>query len=117
MKGKRNQAIIVYNILRKIGLSAKFKGTTILLSAIMLSLNCADDFIFVSNIYEQLSKQYNLSPKNIENTIAYSLKHPIGNKYKDNFEEIFDLEYSEDFYSNKNIIEEVSRVIKTEYEC
>ncbi len=115
MKGKKNQAIIIHNILRKIGLSAKFKGTTILLSAIMISLNCTDDFILVSNIYEQLSKQYNLSPKNIENSIAYSLKHPIGKNFQNNFEKIFDLEYSEDFYSNKTIIEEVTRIIKIEF--
>lgn len=113
MKGK-NQAIKVHNILRQIGLSTKLKGTKILLSAIMISLACSDDFINVNDIYEQLSYQYNLSPKNIENTIAYSLKHPIGKEYKENFENIFDLEYSEEFYSNKTIIEEICRIIKLE---
>lgn len=112
MKGQKNQAIIIHNILRQIGLSTKLKGTKILLSAIILSLACTDDFIILNDIYKQLSYKYNLSPKYIENSIAYSLKHPIGNNFKENFEEIFDLEYSEDFYSNKIIIEEVSRIIK-----
>ncbi len=112
MKGKKNQAIIIHNILRKIGLSAKFKGTTILLSAIMISLNCTDDFILVSNIYEQLSKQHNLSPKNIENSIAYSLKYPIGKKFKNNFEEIFGFEYDEYYFTNMTIIEEITGIAK-----
>lgn len=115
MKGyKKNHAIKVHNILRQIGLSTKLKGTKMLLSAILLALACTDDFIVLNKIYKQLSYQYNLSPKYVENAISYSLKHPIGNKYKSNFEKIFELEFCEDFYSNKIIIEEISRVIKLE---
>lgn len=113
MKGsQKNQAIIVHNILRQIGLSSKLKGTKILLSAVMLALTCTDDFIILNDIYKQLSYKYKLSPKYIENAISYSLKHLVGTGFKKNFEKIFDLEFSENFYSNKTIIEEVTRVIK-----
>lgn len=113
MKGsQKNQAIIVHNILRQIGLSSKLKGTKILLSAVMLALTCTDDFIILNDIYKQLSYKYKLSPKYIENSISYSLKHLVGTGFKKNFEKIFDLKFSEDFYSNKTIIEEVTRVVK-----
>lgn len=115
MKGQTNQAIIIYNILKKIGLSTKLKGTKMLLSAILLALACTDEFIVLNDIYKQLSYQYNLSPKYIENAISYSLKHLIGKGFEENFEKIFNVEYSEDFYSNKIIIEEVTRIIQIEY--
>lgn len=115
MKGEKNYNIKVYNILRQLGLCPKLKGTKILLSAILVALNCNDDFIVVSDIYKQLAIQYKISLKTIENSIAYSLKHLVSNNYKKNFEKIFGIEFCEDYYSNKIIIEEVSRIIKIEY--
>lgn len=112
MKGEENYNIKIYNILRQLGLCPKLKGTKILLSAILLAINYNSDFIIVSNLYKDLSKKYNISPKTVENAIAYSLKHLVGNKFKDNFERIFGIEFCEDYYSSKTIIEEVSRIVK-----
>ena len=77
MKGEKNYNIKVYNILRQLGLCPKLKGTKILLSAILVALNCNDDFIVVSDIYKHLAIQYKISLKTIENSIAYSLKHLV----------------------------------------
>ena len=114
MKGERNYNIKVYNILRQIGLCPKLKGTKILLSAILVALNYNDDFIVVSNIYEQLSIQYKISTKTIENSISYALKHLVNNDYEKNFEKILGIEFCEDYYSNKTIIEEITRITKIE---
>ncbi len=75
---------------------------------------CNDDFIVVSDIYKQLSIQYKISTKTIENAIAYSLKHLVSNNFKENFKKIFGIEFCEDYYSNKTIIEEVICIIKIE---
>jgi len=109
-----NYNIKVYNILRHLGLCPKLKGTKILLSAIIVALNYKDDFIVVSDIYKQLSIQYKISIKTIENSIAYSLKHLVHNKFEENFEKIIGIEFCEDYYSNKTIIEEITRIIKIE---
>lgn len=114
MKGEKNCNIKVYNILRQIGLCPKLKGTRILLSAILIALNYKDDFIVVSDIYKQLSIQYEISTKTIENSIAYSLKHLVNNKFEENFKKIIGIEFCEDYYSNKTIIEEITRIIKIE---
>lgn len=114
MKGEKNYNIKVYNILKQLGLCPKLKGTKILLSAILVALNYKDDFIVVSDIYKQLSIQYKISIKTIENLISYSLKHLVNNNYKDKFEAIFGIEFCEDYYSNKIIIEEVTRITKIE---
>lgn len=114
MKGENIYNIKIYNILRQIGLCPKIKGTKLLLSAILIAINCNNDFIMVSDLYKQLSKKYKISPENIENSISYSLKHLVGNKYKNNFKNIFGIEFCEDYYTNKIIIEEVRRVIITE---
>lgn len=114
MKGEKNYNIKVYNILRQIGLCPKLKGTKILLSAILIALNYNDDFIVVSNIYKELSKIYKTSTKTIENSIYYSLKHLVNNNYQDNFEAVFGIEFCEDYYSNKTIIEEITRILKIE---
>ncbi len=114
MKGEKNYNIKVYNILRHLGLCPKLKGTKILLSAIIVALNYKDDFIVVSDIYKQLSIQYKISIKTIENSIAYSLKHLVHNKFEENFEKIIGIEFCEDYYSNKTIIEEITRIIKIE---
>ena len=114
MKGEKNYNIKVYNILRQLGLCPKLKGTKILLSAILVALNYNDDFIVVSDIYKQLSIQYKISTKKIENSIAYSLKHLINNNFEENFEKVLGVEFCEDYYSNKTIIEEVTRIIKME---
>lgn len=114
MKGEKNCNIKVYNILRQIGLCPKLKGTKILLSAILIALNYKDDFIVVSDIYKQLSTQYKISTKTIENSIAYSLKHLVNNNFEENFQKVLGIEFCEDYYSNKTIIEEVTRIIKME---
>lgn len=114
MKGKKNQAIIIYNILRQIGLSPKSKGIKFLTSAIIIALDSVDEFIVITNIYEQLAEQYKLSPNSINTAISYSLHNLIGSNYKNNFQEIFGVEYTEDLFSNKSIIEEVSRIVKIE---
>lgn len=111
MEGEKNYNIKVYNILRQIGLCPKLKGTKILLSAILIALNRNDDFIIVSNIYNQLSKKYKISTKTVENSISYSLKHLVNNNFKQNFEKIFGIDFCEDYYSNKTIIEEIVRII------
>lgn len=112
MKGQKNQAINIYNILRKIGINPKTKGFKILVQAIMIALSCSDDFINLTKIYKQLSVKYNLNFESIRTMISYSLHHLIGVDYKENFEEIFGVKYSEDFYTNQIIIEEVIRIIK-----
>lgn len=112
MKGQKNQAIIIYNILRQIGLSPKIKGTKILVSAIMIALNSSDEFIIMSNIYQQLSIQYNLTQHSINTAISYTLHHLVGTDYKNNFQKLFGIEFCEDLYTNKTIIEEITRIIK-----
>lgn len=114
MKGDTIYNIKIYNILKQIGLCPKIKGTKLLLSAILISIDFTNDFIIVSDLYKQLSLKYNISPENIENSISYSLKHLVGNKYKENFKNVFGIEFCEDYYTNKTIIEEVRRVIITE---
>lgn len=112
MKGQKNQAIIIYNILRQIGLSPKIKGTKILVSAIIIALNSSDEIIITANIYNKLSSQYKLSEHSISTAISYTLHHLVGKNYEDNFQEIFGIEYCEDLYTAKTIIEEITRIIK-----
>lgn len=111
MKGQKNQAIIIYNILRKLGLNPKTRGIKILTSAIIIAVNYSDDFIIISNIYKELAVQYKVTPHTIKTTIAYTLHNLVGNDYKENFQELFGIKYCEDLYTNQIIIEEVSRII------
>lgn len=111
MKGQKNQAISIYNILRKIGLSPKTKGIKLLTSAIIIALNSSNEFLVVSDIYNILSKKYSLAPQTIKTNISYALHNPIGKDYKENFQDIFGIKFCEDLYTSQTIIEEVIRII------
>lgn len=112
LKLNSQQNIIIRNLLRSLGLNPNHKGSILIIKAVQLVSSSDDEFVIIDNIYKDLTKYYvNLNIQQIKMTIKYALDHRIEEKTIKNFEKIFGFEYDEYIFTNKNFIEELSRVI------
>ncbi len=104
--------ITIFNILRSIGLNTTHKGTKYINKAIQLLVTSNSDIIVIENIYSDIAKYYNVTPKQVKNAITYALNNRLSKKSIQYFQNIFGFEYDEYYFTNKTIIEELSRVVK-----
>lgn len=108
--------IIIYNILQKLGLIPTLKGTKLLIKAILIIINSQEEFIVFEDIYKQIALKYkDFNSVQIRNSIKYAIDNRNEQKSKENFEQVFGLEYDNYYFTNKVIIEEIARVIKVEF--
>ena len=109
---KTNNNILIYNILRALGLSPSLKGTKLLNKAIQIVICDNNEFIVFEDIYRKLSLQYiGFTNAQVRNAIKYALDTKNEQKTINNFENIFGFEYDQYYFTNKNIIEEIARVV------
>ncbi len=104
--------ISIFNILRSIGLNTTHKGTTYINKAIQLLVTSNSDFIILENIYIDIAKYYSTTPKQVKNAITYALNNRLCEKSIKHFQNVFGFEYDSYYFTNKTIIEELSRIIK-----
>lgn len=103
--------IIIYNAIRKLGLRPNNCGTTFILRAVQLA-KAQKDIVILNDIYIELSKtSAQLSPNQIKMSIKYAIDHRNEQKSINNFEEIFGYEYDEEIFTNKDLIEELARIL------
>lgn len=109
------QVITIFNILRSIGLNTSHRGTKYINKAIQIITMADNDIVVINDIYEKIAKIYgNITPKQVKNDISYALNTRIENKVLKNFKMVFGFEYDSYYFTNKNIIEEIVRIIKLE---
>ena len=108
--------ILIYNVLRALGLNTTLKGTKLLNKAIQIVINSNDEFIVIEDVYNQLTLNFkSLNGIQIRNAIKYAIDNRDEQKSKNNFEQIFGYQYDEYYFTNKILIEEIARVVK--YNC
>lgn len=120
MKGVNTNIIInpkvvitIFNILRSIGLNTSHRGTKYINKAIQIITLSDNDIVIIEDIYKSIANIYgNTTSKQVKNDISYAIKSRNEEKAENNFEGIFGFEYDEYYFTNKTIIEEVSRIIK-----
>lgn len=106
-------SILIYNILRALGLSPALKGTKLLNKAIQMVINNDNEFVVFEDIYKKISSNYiTFNNAQIRNTIKYAIDTRNEQKSVVNFEKIFGYKYDKYYFTNKTIIEEIARVIK-----
>lgn len=105
------QVILIFNILRDIGLNTTHKGTKYINKAVQLLYSMNNDIVVLEDIYNSIANYYGTTPKQVKNAISYSLNSRINEKTMKNFEKIFGFEYDVYYFTNKNIIEEIARLI------
>ena len=110
---KPKQVIIIFNILRAIGLNTTHRGTKYINKAIQIITMSDNDIVIIENVYKSIANIYgNITSKQVKNDIYYALNSRNEEKSMNNFEKIFGFEYDKYFFTNKNIIEEIVRIIK-----
>lgn len=110
------QVITIFNILRSIGLNTSHKGTKYINKAIQIMLMADNDIVIIDNVYKNIANIYgNITPKQVKNDISYALNSRVEEKTIKNFEKIFGFEYDNYYFTNKNIIEEITRIIKADF--
>ena len=108
--------ILIYNVLRALGLNTTLKGTKLLNKAIQIVINSNDEFIVIEDVYNQLTLNFkSLNGTQIRNAIKYAIDNRDEQKSKNNFEQIFGYQYDDYYFTNKILIEEIARVVK--YNC
>lgn len=107
----KNNNLIIYNILRKLGLRPNHRGIVFIMQAIQI-VQQKDDIFLINDVYIEISKNSKtFTPLQIRKSIQYALKNRNEKKSKNNFESIFGYEYDEDIFTNKDFIEELTRTI------
>lgn len=110
----RQLNIIIRNNLRLLGIKSCNKSTKMLAKTIFYikSNNIILEDYKANEIYCSIAKLYNnTTPKNIKDNIDYALSHRDVLKSKQNFKRVFNFEYSEDVFTNKNFIEEFVNIL------
>lgn len=104
--------ILIYNILRDLGLIPTLKGTKFLNKAIQIVLNSDNEFIVLEDVYKRIALNYiNFNSVQVRNAIKYAIDNRDEEKSIANFERIFGYKYDRYVFTNKVIIEEIVRVI------
>ena len=105
--------ILIYNILRDLGLNTTLKGTKLLNKSIQIVINSEVEFIVLENVYNKLAlKCVGFNSAQIRNSIKYAIDTRKEEKSKVNFENIFGYQYDSYYFTNKTLIEEIARVVK-----
>ena len=105
--------ILIYNILRDLGLIPTLKGTKLLNKAIQIVIKSNDDFIIFEDIYKEIALNYiGFNSVQIRNVIKYAIDTRNEQKSIANFEKIFGYKYDKYYFTNKTIIEEIARVVR-----
>ena len=105
--------ILIYNILRDLGLTPTLKGTKLLNKAIQIVIKSNDEFIIFEDIYKEIALNYmGFNSVQIRNVIKYAIDTRNEQKSIANFEKIFGYKYDRYYFTNKIIIEEIARIIK-----
>ena len=105
--------ILIYNILRDLGLIPTLKGTKLLNKAIQIVIKSNDEFIIFEDIYKEIALNYmGFNSVQIRNVIKYAIDTRNEQKSIANFEKIFGYKYDRYYFTNKIIIEEIARIIK-----
>ena len=103
--------IIIYNAMRKLGFRPNNCGTIFILRAVNL-VKQNNDIVILNDIYIELSKaSTNFSPNQIKMAIKYAIDHRNEEKSIYNFKEIFGYDYDEEIFTNKDLIEELARIV------
>ncbi len=113
----KNNNLIIYNILRKLGIRPNNRGIIFIMQAIQIVTNKDnEDIIIINDVYVEISKHFKeCTPLQIRKSIQYALRNRNEEKSKINFESIFGYEYDEDIFTNKDFIEEITRIIRMNF--
>lgn len=104
--------ILIYNILRDLGLIPTLKGTKFLNKAIRIVLNSDNEFVVLEDVYKEIALNYtNFNSVQVRNAIKYAIDNRDEEKSIAYFEKIFGYKYDRYVFTNKVIIEEIARVL------
>lgn len=107
------QIITIFNILRAIGLNTSHRGTKYINKAVQIVTVANNDIVVIKYVYKIIANLYdNITPKQVKNDISYALNSRQEEKTIENFERIFNFKYDRYYFTNKNIIEEIARIIR-----
>ena len=110
-------SILVFNILRDLGLIPTLKGSKLLNKAIQIVVNSDSDFIVLEDIYTKIASSYTgFNAVQVKNAIKYAIDTRNSSKAIANFENIFGYPYDKYFFTNKIMIEEIARVVRSKLE-
>jgi uncharacterized protein (DUF433 family) len=103
-----------YNILKALGLKTSHNGTKLIIKTVLKLVKEDDECITFEDIYLIISKELgNISKEQIRYCIKYAIDKRNKNLSENNFEKIFGYEYDEYLFTNKELIEEIVRIINS----
>lgn len=110
------KSILIYNILRDLGLMPTLKGSKFLNKAVQIVLNSNNEFIVLEDVYKKIALNYiNFNSIQVKNAIKYAIDNRDEKKSIANFEKIFGYKYDKYYFTNKIIIEEIARAVINRY--
>ena len=108
----KNNNILIYNTLRRLGLRPNHSGIIFIVKAIQM-IQSKSDIIVINDIYIEIAKtSKSFTPSQIRMAITYAINNRNEQKSIKNFKDIFNYDYDNEIFTNKDFIEELARAIK-----
>ena len=102
----------IRNILRLLGFSPSINGTKLINKAVQYLILNETEYFNLSSVYKYLADNTIFTYNQIASFITYATIHRNIQKSKQNFKIVFNYDYDEYIFTPKNLIEEISNVIK-----
>ena len=97
-------AILIYNILRTLGLNTTLKARKLLNKVIQSVIKSNNEFIVIEDVYSQLALNCKcFNGVQIINSIKYAIDNRDEQKSKNNFEQIFGYKHDDYYFTNKHL--------------
>lgn len=110
---KLNSYLKAYNLVKLLGFKTSHNGTKFIIKAILIILKQDNDFIVFEDIYSIISQELkNISKAQVKYCIKYAIDNRNEEKSINNFKNIFGYDYDQYIFTNKELIEELVRIIE-----
>ncbi len=97
---------IIFNILKTLGISYKTNGASYIRTIVLSEIKNESEILNLTMYYNTIAKKYKKSTASVKQAVNDCI-YNSSKKYKENYENIFNNEYSNKYKTSKNFIEDL----------
>ncbi len=97
---------IIFNILKTLGISYKTNGANYIKIIVLSEIKCESEILNLNNYYIAIAKKYKKSITSVKQAVNDCI-YNSSKKFENNYKNIFNYEYNDNYKTSKNLIEDL----------